>query len=131
MSALLVTDKPLLILTLRTDVSLPLTSESSANARKRETALKAWDQRMHQEGVAPWEILCCGYQRLIPLLQFGFKRAVASDIADIRGRPHMVKAKEVNFHNTIIPKVGLNQPEHSTPHELFEWIGMACIGSQR
>ncbi|KAJ7879968.1 ribonuclease P 40kDa subunit-domain-containing protein [Mycena olivaceomarginata] len=117
-------------------VSLPLqpSADSLKNRQKRDAALKAWDLRRRQAGDAPWTVLYCANDV-----------SVTAQFAASNGhteRVRAVKCQTTSSRSVRVPMVTLPaRPPAADPDAvedwedemcaLFEWVGMAGLGSQR
>jgi len=117
-------------------VSLPLqpSADSLKNRQKRDAALKAWDLRRRQAGEAPWTVLYCAND-VAATTQF----AASNGHADL---VRAVKCQTTSSPSVRVPRVSLPaRPPAKDPdavedweeemRALFEWVGMAGLGSQR
>ncbi|KAJ6518928.1 ribonuclease P 40kDa subunit-domain-containing protein [Mycena sanguinolenta] len=115
-------------------VTLPLQPSASSlkNRQKRDAALKAWDLRRKQAGEAPWSVLHCANDA----------SATAQFAAASGHAVRAVKCQMTVSHGVRVPTVTLPaRPPATDPdaaedweeemHALFEWVGMAGLGSQR
>ncbi|GLB41658.1 putative ribonuclease P 40kDa (Rpp40) subunit [Lyophyllum shimeji] len=128
-------------------IRLPLqkNAESVANRARRNESLKAWDARREQEGLGPWNMLYCSANSSLPEPAFA--------VTEVRE----VHCQMTKFDDVHIPVPSLRQhpsaPQSRTSASpaaraagdeedevedwntemaaLFEWVGMACLGSQR
>ncbi|KAF7356472.1 Ribonuclease P protein subunit p40 [Mycena venus] len=117
-------------------VTLPLqpSADSLKNRQKRDAALKAWDMRRSQAGEAPWTVLYCANDAEATT-QF----AASNGHANLM---RMVKCQTTASHSVRVPTVNLPARPPTSDldavedwdeemHALFEWVGMAGLGSQR
>ncbi|KAF8632915.1 hypothetical protein AX15_001638 [Amanita polypyramis BW_CC] len=116
--------------------SLRKGTDTPGNAARRCTALTAWDKRREEEmGLSGWQVVYC---RDDP--------GTISHPLSSSENPNDVEVREVTSHvrklqGVYVPGVKLRSfPSASEEeseewneeiHGLFEWVGMACLGSQR
>jgi len=113
-------------------VRLPLQqhAESVTNRARRNEAFRAWDSRREEQGLGPWDVLLCSQDS-----------TSAAPFPQFVGRD--VKCQITKIAGVRVPVASLtSQPSISGDEEvledwktymatLFEWVGMACLGSQR
>lgn len=114
-------------------VRIPLQqdAESVANRMRRNEALRAWDSRREDQGLGPWDVLFC-----------------FQDSTSAASMPQVTASQDVKCQITKITDVRIPVPSltaypstssdedalgdwNTSIATLFEWVGMACFGSQR
>ncbi|KAF8809507.1 hypothetical protein BYT27DRAFT_7222422 [Phlegmacium glaucopus] len=112
------------------DMALFNTAESTAVQAKRKTVLEDWDKRREVElgdEAGPWEVLYCSTGN--QMRQVRCERTELKDVhmplptlsSQPRAQPTKKSVEEEEALEDWNRKIG----------ELFEWVGMACLGAQR
>ncbi|KII85925.1 hypothetical protein PLICRDRAFT_115378, partial [Plicaturopsis crispa FD-325 SS-3] len=113
-------------------IRIPLqeATTSVTNRARVRTALEAWDKWRHEEGLGPWKILYHCNEH-------------SADTAVLDGQSlHRVQPEVRRYSSMRIPLPSFSprpppqnadalEDWHDTIHGLFEWAGMAALGSQR
>ncbi|TFK48568.1 hypothetical protein OE88DRAFT_1727809 [Heliocybe sulcata] len=108
-------------------VPLQQKAESVTNREREKSAFQAWDQRRQQDGVGEWDVL---FSCSLAEHKLGQPHAIHPVRASVNRR------LEVHIPRSSIPdrpskdKDALEDWEEEIS-ELFEWVGLACLGSQR
>ncbi|KAG6861461.1 hypothetical protein C0995_016552 [Termitomyces sp. Mi166 len=106
-------------------LSLQKNAESVPNRARRDEALKAWDARREREGLGAWNVVYCFNDSALPEPTLS-----KSEVREVHPSTSQVK---------VGPSISDRQQENDDDIEdwdtemaaLFEWVGMASLGSQR
>ncbi|KAH8110719.1 ribonuclease P 40kDa subunit-domain-containing protein, partial [Phellopilus nigrolimitatus] len=96
---------------------------------RAKEAFRLWDERRTAQGVGPWEVLFQG--SLDSEAQSDITMTpIQSSMSDVN-IPH-VNLKAPNYaNNDAVEKEEATEDWHENISELFEWVGMACLSSDR
>ncbi|KAK2462727.1 hypothetical protein APHAL10511_005245 [Amanita phalloides] len=118
--------------------SLRRGTDTPGNVARRHVALRAWDKRREEEmGVKGWHVMyCCKDPGTIshPLFASG-DRLSELNVEDVASQ--LKRIRDVHVPNVELRWIPGNGAEdeledwNEEMHSLFEWVGMACLGSQR
>lgn len=99
--------------------------ESVAVRAKQKAALKLWDE-LRENGSGKWEVVYC---QADIMMQPGTSESHEAVIV----QPHICRSTDIHVPVPALAPL----PEESTEDwderisDLFEWVGMACLGAQR
>ncbi|KIL69217.1 hypothetical protein M378DRAFT_70203 [Amanita muscaria Koide BX008] len=121
--------------------SLRKNSDTPGNVSRRFTALRAWEKRREQEtGFSGWHVVYCCRDlgpMTYPLMavEEPMNQAEIKEVACLIRKMRDVNVPDVKLHPFPEGK-GKDVEErredwNDDVHALFEWVGMACLGSQR
>ncbi|KAG6840569.1 hypothetical protein C0991_005758 [Blastosporella zonata] len=124
-------------------IRLPLqkNAESAANIARRNEVLKAWDARRERDGLGAWNVVYCSNDPSLP--EPAFAELQACDVVCQGTKSDDVHIPSLSLRRR--PSAGASASDGQTPTTddddiedwdaematLFEWIGMASLGSQR
>ncbi|KAJ7577047.1 ribonuclease P [Mycena floridula] len=103
-------------------LSLQSNADSVGNRARRDAAFKAWDISRARRGSSSWKIFC--YSR---------PGTVFQDLQVVKPVFGQSQVSQ-NIHIpliTLAPQAGSADDWNEYVASLFEWVGLACLGSQR
>jgi ribonuclease P/MRP protein subunit RPP40 len=125
-----------------TVIRIPLKreTESVAVRERQKTALNAWDSIRAEDGLGKWEVAYVGASGTAQRLNFS-PEANSRNAGPPASDSHtVVKVKAHTRHDAdvYIPVLDLTESAEENLEDrqerlgdLFEWVGMACLGAQR
>ncbi|KAF9466137.1 ribonuclease P 40kDa subunit-domain-containing protein [Collybia nuda] len=112
-------------------LSMKKGAESVANKARRNTALELWDKRRDEAGVGPWDVFYC--------VKVPMPNPVDSRSEDVKCQVTKLVDVRIPQIQSLPPRPSNSSSSTSDDEEdwsselgaLFEWVGMATLGSQR
>ncbi|KAG5654183.1 hypothetical protein H0H81_006565 [Sphagnurus paluster] len=119
-------------------IPLQRNAESTANRVRWKEALKLWDARRESEGTGAWDVLYSSNDSNLPEPQVAEMHVQevhcqARQFADVHVPTPTLRQHPI-LPQTTTQQVPANEEIDDWETEmvgLFEWVGMACLGSQR
>lgn len=132
--------RELTMFTTSTVIKIPLRKETQGVAMRarQKAALKTWDEDRARSGYGKWEMAFVGGGASTSSVNPRFRATNFDSKGLSMGTMNEVKYQVRQFADVFIPVPELARSKEESKEEweervseLFEWVGMACLGAQR